>query len=476
MNYVFYDFETSGTDANFDQPIQLAAILTNENFEILDEPINEICKLKEGVIANPRALLVNKVDIELLKSAQCFYDFMDNIHEKLTSWSPATFIGYNSIFFDEEFLRNSLYQSLHDPYLTNTNSNNRADLYKIVLGLKALNINAIKFPMNETTGRISLKLESIAKENNIEQKKAHDALSDVYATIGVANLIKKNESDYWEECMNMNNPNDMIDYLSSDKFFFAAPTHATNDKFMPLSYLTTNPNYDKELAFFDLNHNPSKYLDEKSSSISSMIGGKNKPIKIVKTNKSSIILSADFIKSKGIYNEADTMMYDERTNELSQCDRFINNINQALVDGLTDYQIDNQSHELEKQLYGGGFYSDSDKNKIKSFKKTSNPVEKYNISKQYDDKRLREISYRFLFTKYPEVFTPDELNQRKDFIAAKVFSNNGNEKWCTLDKAKNEIEAIKNESSNQNLKGYINEIEKYIKSEEEKYKSYLVNS
>ena len=110
MNYVFYDFETSGTDANFDQPIQLAAILTNENFEILDEPINEICKLKEGVIANPRALLVNKVDIELLKSAQCFYDFMDNIHEKLTSWSPATFIGYNSIFFDEEFLRNSLYQ------------------------------------------------------------------------------------------------------------------------------------------------------------------------------------------------------------------------------------------------------------------------------------------------------------------------------------------------------------------------------
>ena len=435
MNYVFYDFETSGTDANFDQPIQLAAILTNENFEILDEPINEICKLKEGVIANPRALLVNKVDIELLKSAQCFYDFMDNIHEKLTSWSPATFIGYNSIFFDEEFLRNSLYQSLHDPYLTNTNSNNRADLYKIVLGLKALNVNAIKFPMNETTGRISLKLESIAKENNIEQKKAHDALSDVYATIGVANLIKKNESDYWEECMNMNNPNDMIDYLSSDK-----------------------------------------YLDEKSSSISSMIGGKNKPIKIVKTNKSSIILSADFIKSKGIYNEADTMMYDERTNELSQCDRFINNINQALVDRLTDYQIDNQSHELEKQLYGGGFYSDSDKNKIKSFKKTSNPVEKYNISKQYDDKRLREISYRFLFTKYPEVFTPDELNQRKDFIAAKVFSNNGNEKWCTLDKAKNEIEAIKNESSNQNLKGYINEIEKYIKSEEEKYKSYLVNS
>ena len=70
--------------------------------------------------------LLQKLILEDLNTKQSFYEFMDKVHQKLASWSPAVFIGYNNINFDEKFLRSSLYQSLHAPYLTNTNNNSRS--------------------------------------------------------------------------------------------------------------------------------------------------------------------------------------------------------------------------------------------------------------------------------------------------------------------------------------------------------------
>ena len=102
MNYVFYDFETSGLNYYFDQPIQLAAKLVDENFSVIDE-LNEKCRLRDGVIPSPTAMLITKTDLDDLCTKQSFYQFMDKVYKKLTSWSPAIFIGYNNINFDEKF-------------------------------------------------------------------------------------------------------------------------------------------------------------------------------------------------------------------------------------------------------------------------------------------------------------------------------------------------------------------------------------
>ena len=47
-------------------------------------------------------------------------------------------------------------------------------------------------------------------------------------------------------------------------------------------------------------------------------------------------------------------------------------------------------------------------------------------------------------------------------------------KWCTLEKANIELQAIKDDDKYIDQKDYIQEIDKYIKSEEEKYTSYLL--
>ena len=122
---------------------QIAAALVNEKFEIV-ETLNETCKLKDGIVPHPQALLINKIKIDTLKNGQSFFEMVNKVHRKFTDWSPAIFIGYNSLFFDEVVLRQSLYQSLYDPYLTNTNDNRRADLYHIMCAITKLRPDIIK--------------------------------------------------------------------------------------------------------------------------------------------------------------------------------------------------------------------------------------------------------------------------------------------------------------------------------------------
>ena len=473
MNYVFYDFETTGLDTKFSQPIQIAAIAVDEDFVQIDDPINLRCKLKDGVIPNPSALLVHKVPIDLLKNEQSFYSMMDYIHKKFTSWGPAIFIGYNSIRFDEEILRSSFFQSLYDPYLTNTNNNSRADLFKIVLGLSALDENILNIPLNDK-GKPSYKLENIAKNNNIEHLTAHDALSDVYATMGVAKIIKENAPEYWNECMTTNSHKNLMEYLMSDDYFFSASEHsAANLSFKPISLLTANPNNPKELAFFDLEYDPKKYVESSISGIISMIDSKQKIIRLYQSNKSPIILRAEFLRSRNILDDKDYKNYKDKSDLIKKDANFINKLNHALVDRYEDFQITRSPSEfLEEQIYNGDFYTNEDKQRINIFKNCDDPLEQFKISKQFKDRRLREICYRILFTECPSVFSEKDLEARKAFIADKVFCKEDKVKWCTLERAKDELEKIKKNDKHKNEIKYINEIEDFLDSEEERYKKY----
>jgi exodeoxyribonuclease-1 len=473
MNYVFYDFETTGTNRFFDQPVQIAAILVNEEFEILDQ-INEKCKLKDGIVPYPEALLINKINTETLKNAQSFFKMMDIVHKKFSEWSPATFIGYNSIFFDEVVLRQSLYQSLYDPYITNTNNNRRADLYNIILGLARLNVDLIKIGFNPNTEKESFKLEYLAQANNIEQKTAHDALSDVHATIGLAKLIKLKYPEYWNQCMSISHVQGFRDYLETDNVFVRAPSHPSH-KYKPISYLTHNPNNLKELAFFDLENNAEDHYDSRVQKIISLIENKNKIIKLIYINQSPIILNSDYIKETKIFSDIELNKFKLQSQNLSKQESFINNLNQALVDRQDDRAV-NQAvpTELEAQIYSG-FSSNQDKEKMKNFKNCTELEKKYIMSKEFEDPRLREIAYRIIYAESPEILSKQQLKDRKNFIAEKALSKEEKVDWCTIDKAKKDISKLKENDKYQNQKEFIDEIEKYIFSEEKRYKEYLIS-
>ncbi len=473
MNYVFYDFETSGTNRYFDQPIQIAAALVNEDFEII-ETLNETCKLKEGIVPHPQALLINKIDIDTLKNGQSFFEMVNKVHSKFTNWSPATFIGYNSLFFDEVVLRQSLYQSLYDPYLTNTNDNRRADLYHIMCAITKFRPDVVKLGFNPKTKKESYKLEHLAIANNVEQKQAHDAMSDVYATIGLAKIIKEKAGDFWNHCIYISNPNNFISYLDLHDIVFRAPSHPSHD-FSPMSFMTANPERPKELSFFDLNYDLEKYKDSRTSAIISLIESKEKIIKILEINKAPIILGENFIKNSKILSDKLENNYHERAKNVKMSKEFVEKLEHALVDRSQDKAVNYPMPDfLETQIYSG-FSGPADKEKMNNFRNTPDFEKKYIISKDFEDARYREIAYRILFNECPTVFSEDKLNERKQFFAQRALDSNNDVKWCTIDKAKRAIESLQDDDTYKNDESSLKEIELFIIEEEEKYKQYLAS-
>ena len=113
MDFVFYDTETTGTDTTFDQILQFAAIKTDAGLNELDR-FETRCRLLPHVVPAPGALLATRVTPEMLTDAglPTHYEAMRSVAEKLRAWSPAIFIGYNTLVFDEPLPRQAFYQSL----------------------------------------------------------------------------------------------------------------------------------------------------------------------------------------------------------------------------------------------------------------------------------------------------------------------------------------------------------------------------
>ena len=127
-NFVFYDFETSSSNKSWGQIIQIGAVLTNDNLEELDR-YEARCRLSPGIIPEAMSLIVNKSSPQILKTSNLsHYQMIRQFVETLQRWGKATYIGFNSIDFDEEFLRSTLFKTLEYPYLTSTGGNTRGDL------------------------------------------------------------------------------------------------------------------------------------------------------------------------------------------------------------------------------------------------------------------------------------------------------------------------------------------------------------
>src|SRR5690242_16385692 len=124
MALVFYDVETTGTSTAFDQILQFAAILTDDQLTELDQ-FEIRSRLLPNVVPSPGAMLVNGITAHDLVDERypSHYQMVQNLREKLLSWSPAVFIGFNSLWFDEHFLRQAFYKALFPIYLTNTGGN-----------------------------------------------------------------------------------------------------------------------------------------------------------------------------------------------------------------------------------------------------------------------------------------------------------------------------------------------------------------
>ena len=194
MNLAIWDIESSNANTDFGSIIEIGGILVDENFKEKDR-FNLRCRLPEGEIPQAMALIVNKTSVDqLTKTNLSHYQMLGEVEKIFKKWSPAIFIGWSNIGFDDEMIRKEFFKGIRYPYITNSSPNKRHDGLNIARAAYAVDNSILKTEINEK-GNAVMKLESLARMNDLETAGAHSALFDAELTMKILSLIKKKQPD-----------------------------------------------------------------------------------------------------------------------------------------------------------------------------------------------------------------------------------------------------------------------------------------
>ncbi len=266
MSTTFYwhDYETFGSRPDRARPAQFAGIRTDLSFDEIGEPLTLYCQPTDDVLPEPGACLVTGITPQMAaEQGVPEFEFIRRIHAELAQ--PGTCgVGYNSVRFDDEVTRYTLYRNFYDPYAREwEKDNSRWDLINVMRMTYALRPDGIKWPLRED-GYPSFKLVDLAKENDIPQDQAHDALSDAQATLGLARLVRQKQPRLFEwlfQLRDKNQVNRQLNLSTHQPVLYAAHFYPAKigctSMVMPLFREST---YKNHVLVYDLRQDPSLFL------------------------------------------------------------------------------------------------------------------------------------------------------------------------------------------------------------------------
>ncbi len=259
----WHDYETWGIDPSIDRPCQFAGVRTDEDLNIIEEPLRLYCQPPVDILPTPEACLVTGISPQKAQQEGLIEaEFIAAIHTALAV--PGTCgVGYNSLRFDDEVTRYTLYRNFYDPYEREwKNGNSRWDILDMLRLVHALKPSTLNWP--EWEGRVSFKLELLTKANDIEHGAAHDAYSDVAATIALAKLVKARQPKLYDYCYNLrlkHNVSAQIDLIQKKPLLHVSSKfpieHGNAALVMPLCYHPINKN---AVLVVNLSQDPNEWI------------------------------------------------------------------------------------------------------------------------------------------------------------------------------------------------------------------------
>lgn len=431
--FVFYDTETTGLNKTFDQILQFAAILTDENFNPIDE-INVRCRILPWVIPAPAALRVTGVSAAKLASPALpsFYQMMGAVRAKFDAWSPAIFLGYNSIGFDENFLHQAFWQTLHPPYQTVTNGNARMDVLPLVRAAAALAPGAFEVPENER-GQLVFKLETLAPATGYVHDNAHDALEDVRATIHVAKRVADRVPDLWRhsvrcatkartsEALSMEAPVLMVDYFKQPNLWWGQRLDADGQRARFARVVNLGADWSR--------------LDELGDDdLSDWALGPPRALRNIALNKAPIVFPAAAAERYwGQRPDPDQL----RNSARLSVDR---ELRPRLLKALEAHDREwPQPEQLEDMIYQG-FPSRADEALMARFH-SSGWRDRAELVHQFADQRYRRLAQRLVYLDAPDMLSDAERQRIESGIARRCTADPGGKGlWRTLSAARAELD------------------------------------
>ncbi|MCV6613954.1 MAG: exodeoxyribonuclease I [Cellvibrionaceae bacterium] len=426
MNTLYWhDYETWGEVPSLDRPSQFAGVRTDENLNIIGEPLMVYCRPSSDTLPKPDACMITGISPQkALAEGLSEPEFMAAIHRELAA--PGTCgVGYNSIRFDDEVTRFSLYRNFYDPYEREwQGGNSRWDLIDVARLCCALRPEGINWP-NKEDGSPSFKLEHLSAANGLAHDAAHDALSDVYATIDLAKLLKAKQPalyDYAYSLRHKRRAIELVDLNSRKPLLHISSMYGTARYcaalVMPLAMHPINKN---ALICYDLMADPEPLLelplDELQARLyarkDELAEGVERPgLSLVHLNKSPMLATPGVIKPE----QEQRLQID-----LPLARQHWAVLNRGLGQGglLEKLRELYQRREFEPQkdpermLYDG-FINDGDKALMAQVRSAA-ADELAAGSFPFEDKRLQELLFRYKARHFPASLSGEEAEAWEAF-------------------------------------------------------------
>lgn len=463
MSFVFYDTETTGIDTSFDQILQFAAIRTDGDLNEL-ERFEIRCRLLHHVIPAPRALLTTGVTPAMLtnKSLPSHYYMMCQIADRLDSWSPAVFIGYNTMEFDERLLRQAFYQNLKPIYLTNTNRNRRADILKLVDSAIVFAPESITVPLNPK-GRATRRLDAIAPANGFSHDNAHDALADVEATIYMAKVVRSRQPELWDAMMATSAKDSAIEILRAHEALALVESRYGRQSIVPVTWCGQNPTYRAQVAAFDLRHDPADLLCLSVEDLISVMRAPKSPFRVIQANSNPTVLPLASSLTGAIVNcpSSDTMA--SRVQLIQRSLDFQTKVGDAIAER---YSEKTPSELVEERIYDA-FPSSSDALLASRFHQVPWEARRA-ILDQMRDERLRELGIRLIGAEASHLLSQEEQIQFGSWHRSRRVGPAPRGKFRTIEQASKECrDDLESASPGEKLR--LREILNWLESQEAEF-------
>lgn len=455
---LWYDYETTGVDRALDRPMQFAAQRTTLNLEPVDDPINLFCGLPLDVLPQPVACLLTG-----LTPQQVAHDGLDEAEfagtVRAVLAAPGTCsVGYNSIRFDDEINRHLFYRNFFDPYAHAwADGTTRWDIVDLARACYALRPDGIEWPRRDD-GHPSFKLEHLASANRLEQSRAHDAGSDVTATIELARLLRSRQPKLYD-----------WHFKARDKNVVAARVTPALKGMEPLVHVSArypaeggclalvvpiaeSPGRKPGSAWIvaDLGVDPAGWMHLEPEDMRERLYTRREdlpedvtrpPLKTVQANRSPFVAPANVLRPEDAARlGVDVGMALRHLAQLRTCDGLAGRI-QAAHEDATGQATPVTDPELE--LYAG-FFSDDDRRTCARVRNAT-PEALGGEGFHFRDSRLTELLLRYRARNWPRSLSSDERARWHDYVHDKLCGK-GPERALTLERYRGELARLRAET------------------------------
>ena len=475
MNLVIWDIESSNANTDFGSIIEIGGILVDENLKEKDR-FNLRCRLPEGEIPQAMALIVNKTGVDMLTKANLsHYQMLAEVEKIFKKWSPAIFLGWSNIGFDDEMIRKEFFKGIRYPYITNASPNKRTDGLNIARAAYAVDPTVLETETNEK-GNAVMKLESLARMNGFESGGAHSALFDAELTIKVLGLIKSKQQDTWNSFLKTSSRVDAETVFKKEKII------TLNEYFYGKSRLylcaPLHPKYCIHPVYqwgqaVDLRVDVETLLNLSVNEIKSELKKTPKFLRTIRSNKAPMILDKSYGMKVEPYNAMDNELIHKRAKLVRDNENFSQNVITALREIAEEKE---QSKSQEDIMAEESIYKKFTPNKDTAlFTKwhSASWKDKLIMLDKFEDERLVGFGKKIIYQESPETLPKDIYNEVKREISKRILSEK-KEKWWTCKEFYFECDNLREKYSNENdhskLK-FLDELNEFVMSIQKKYEN-----